>query len=66
MIKHQFVWPDVVLLRGVELDDPLCESCGREYARHAEIEGITAEDEQFDYGDSISDIANRYRNYEDM
>ena len=62
MIKHQFVWPE----GGESSDDPLCESCGREYARHAEIEGITAEDEQFDYGDSISDITNRYRNYGDM
>lgn len=54
MIQHPFVPQD--------FDDDYCdvEGCDRHFAEHANIEGITAEDELYDFGDSVSDIKAKY------
>jgi hypothetical protein len=52
LINHQFVPQD--------FDDEYCEQCDKHSDRHANIEGITHEDEILDYGASLSDITGRY------
>lgn len=59
MIEHQFVPQD--------FDMEYCdvEGCDKHIDKHANIEGITHEDEIFEFGDSLSDITSRYTTGED-
>ena len=55
MIQHPFVPQD--------FDDDYCDvaGCDKHFSEHANIEGITNEDDLYDFGDSLSDIKNKIR-----
>lgn len=54
MISHQFVPQDE--------DDEYCDvqGCDGHIDRHLNLEGITADDEVYDFGQETSDIVGRY------
>lgn len=54
MINHQFVPQDI--------DDEYCEvtGCDRHISKHANIEGITSEDEVYEFGTDARELFRRY------